>query len=415
MKADVAVIGGGSAGIAAAVAAARSGAEVLLVERNPSPGGNACSARVHTLCGLYLLRKDENKPLAYANQGFPREVAESLLSSGGARGPIRMGRLDVLLHSPEAFGALALELAGKFPNLRLLTGTSLKQVWKNDEGGIAALELTTPRGDITVDVAAAVDASGDSGLTFAAGAGTELAPLENLQRPAYVLGLSGIDPSLMRADGRLALAHTISSAVSNNQLPPEALGASFKEGIGSGETWMTIDLSAESFDPRNRSEREALMDGASDLAARITAFLAANVSGFRNARIQSQPEQIGIRESRRMAGRYTLTGNDVLTGRRFPEEAALSAWPVELRVKAGNVRLRFPEEERPCGIPMDALRSRDVPNLLAAGRCISSTHEAHAAIRVIGTSLATGEAAGKEAARVADQPCRRRHLDGVPQ
>lgn len=403
MKVDTAVIGGGSAGIAAAVAAARSGAEVLLVEQNPSPGGNACAARVHTLCGLYLLREDATKPLEYANDGFPREVAESLLAAGGARGPVRMGRLDVLLHRPEAFGVLALKLVAKFPNLRLLTRTTLKQVWKNGDGGISALELTTPRGDVAVGVGVVVDASGDSGVAFAAGASTELAPLENLQRPAYVLGLSGVDPGLMGADGRLSLAHAISSAVSQNQLCKEALGASFKEGVAPGEAWMTIDLGAETFDPRDGSEREALMDGASDLAGKIVAFLTANVSGFRDARIQSRPEQLGIRESRRMAGRYTLTGDDVLTGRRFAEEAAVSAWPVELREKAGNVRFRFPEEGRPCGIPADALRSRDLPNLLAAGRCISATHEAHAAIRVIGTSLATGEAAGKEAARLADQ------------
>jgi len=414
MKADVAVIGGGSAGIAAAVSAARTGADVVLVERNPFPGGNACSARVHTLCGLYLLREDESSPLNYANDGFPREVAESLLASGGARGPVRMGRLDVLLHAPEAFGTLALRFAGEFPNLRLLTGTSLEQVLKDDEGAIAALELTTPQGELTVDVAAAIDASGDSGLAFASGAATELAPLENLQRPAYVLGLGGIDPSHLKTDGRLALAHAISSAVSKGQLPRESLGASFKEGVGVGEAWMTIDLNAERFDPRSGSEREALMEVASDLAARITAFLASKVPGFRHARIQSRPEQLGIRESRRMVGRYTLTEKDVLSGRRFPEEAALSAWPMELREKAGNVRLRFPEKGRPCGIPMDALRSRDVPNLLAAGRCISSTHEAHAAIRVIGTSLATGEAAGKESARLADQPRPRRHLEGVP-
>lgn len=403
MKADVAVVGGGSAGIAAAVTAARSGADVVLIEQGSQPGGNAFSARVHTLCGLYLLRESETHPLQYANDGFPRETAEELLKSGGARGPVRMGRLDVLLHRPEAFAAFALGLIGELPNLRLLTGTSLRKVSRNSSGSIASLLLGSPAGELTLDAGAVVDATGDSGVAFAADAATEITALENLQRPAYVLGLDGIDPGLMKPDGRLALAHAISSAVSRGQLPKESLGTSFKEGVGDGELWMTIDLSAQNFDPRAEPDRDALMNDASSLAASITEFLGKSVGGFRHARISSRPERLGIRESRCIVGRQRLTGEDVLTGRRFPQEAALSSWPVELREKAGNVRFRFPEEGRPCGIPLDCLRSRDVPNLLAAGRCISTTHEAHAAIRVIGTSLATGEAAGREAARLAGE------------
>ncbi len=409
MRADVAVVGGGSAGIAAAVTAARSGADVVLVEQGPQPGGNAFSARVHTLCGLYLLRESETHPLEYANHGFPRETAEALLKSGGARGPVRMGRLDVLLHRPEAFAAFALGLIDQLPNLRLLTETSLRNVTRNSSGNIAALQLGSPAGDLTLEVGAVVDATGDSGVAFAAGAATEITALESLQRPAYVLGLDGIDPGLMKPDGRLALAHAISSAVSRGELPEESLGTSFREGVGDGELWMTIDLTAGDFDPRAKSDRDSLMNEAAILAESITKFLGKNVEGFRRARISSRPERLGIRESRRIVGRQQLTGEDVLTGRRFPEEAALSSWPVELREKAGNVRLRFPEGGRPCGIPLDCLRSRDVSNLLAAGRCISTTHEAQAAIRVIGTSMATGEAAGKEAARLAGESHKEHH------
>lgn len=404
MKVDVAVVGGGSAGIAAAVTAARNGAEVLLVERGSRPGGNACSARVHTLCGLYLLRERESDPLNYANDGFPRETAEALLKSGGARSPVRMGRLDVMLHHPEAFAAFALGLITQLPNLRLLTDTPLKKVLRTESGKIVSLLLGASPGDITVDVGAVVDTTGDSGVAFAAGAATEITPLKSLQRPAYVLGMKGVDPYLMAPDGRLSLAHAISSAVSGKQLPEEALGTSFREGVDAGELWMTIDLPAEQFDPRAESDRDSLMNKAALLADEITGFLLNKVEGFRHAKITSRPEQLGIRESRRIVGRQQLTEQDVLTGCRFPEEAALSAWPVELREKAGNVRLRFPEGGRPCGIPLDCLRSRDVSNLLAAGRCISTTHEAHAAIRVIGTSLATGEAAGREAALIAANP-----------
>ena len=115
-KVDVLVIGGGTAGIAAAVAAARDGAQTLLVEQNGSLGGMASGAFVHTLCGLYRLRDDATQTLEFANPGFAQEFSTRLLAIGGARGPVRMGRLDVLPHSPLALAFLADQITGNLPN-----------------------------------------------------------------------------------------------------------------------------------------------------------------------------------------------------------------------------------------------------------------------------------------------------------
>jgi len=135
-----------------------------------------------------------------------------------------------------------------------------------------------------------------------------------------------------------------------------------------------------------------------ELAVTITDFLTGELEGFRSARISSFPVRAGIRESRRVKGHYELTKEDILTGARFEDEVAFSSWPIELRETTRGPRFRFPEGNRSCGIPLGAIRSTDVTNLLMAGRCISSTHEAQAAIRVMGTCMATGEAAGRSAA-----------------
>ena len=99
-----------------------------------------------------------------------------------------------------------------------------------------------------------------------------------------------------------------------------------------------------------------------------------------------------------MIGRYRVTADDVAAGTEFPDTVAWSAWPMEFRETASGPRLRFPAEERSCGVPLRALQAENDPALFVAGRCLSCTHEAQASMRVIGTCLATGEAAGLAAA-----------------
>jgi hypothetical protein len=112
------------------------------------------------------------------------------------------------------------------------------------------------------------------------------------------------------------------------------------------------------------------------------------------------PPRAGIRETRRTLGRVVIERDDVLAGRRRDDEVAVSAWPIELWEDHRRARFEHPAE--PCSIPLGALVSRSTPNLGLAGRCLSASHEAHGALRVIGTALATGEAIGVAAALAAD-------------
>ena len=105
-----------------------------------------------------------------------------------------------------------------------------------------------------------------------------------------------------------------------------------------------------------------------------------------------------MRESRRWLGQARLTGEDVLSGRRFDDEIALATWPLELRETAKGAKLRFPENDLPAGIPLGSLRAAGDDRLFVAGRCLSCDHEAQASIRVMGTCFATGQAAGLAAA-----------------
>lgn len=393
MQVDVLVAGGGSAGLAAAVAAARAGARTLLVERHGALGGMASAALVHSVCGLYKLPAPGDAP-ELANGGFAAEFAERLLRSGGASGPHRMGRVDVLLQRPAAFAFVADEFARATPGLTVQLHTEI--IAAGREGAT----LTCRGKTWAVAMRAAVDATGDAVLASLRGAPCEMAAPERLQRPAFIFALGGVPPEALGDDARLRLARRVTDAVRAGRLPDGALGAHFRASPQPGEAYVTVDLTGgPTFDPldagcltRLETEGRAIADG-------LTRLLRAETPGFAGAYISAWPSRAGVRESRRVIGRRRIETADIEAGTAFPDAVAQSAWPIELRETAGGPKWHFPAGNRSCGIPLDALCAREDETLFVAGRCLSCSHEAQAALRVIGTCLATGEAAGRAAAQ----------------
>ncbi len=398
---DVCVAGGGSAGMAAAIASARLGARTLLVERHGSLGGMASAALVHSVCGLYKL-PGKGAPAALANDGFAAEFAGRLLAAGHAHGPVRMGRVDVLLHRPAAFAHLADTLTRE-------AGTNLSVRLHTELAGADAETVTLAcRGRFQhVHARAWVDATGDAVLATLRGAPSETEPSARLQRPAFIFALGGVDAAALDDDGRLRLARKIVVAVRAGQLAEGMLGAHFRASPQPGEAFVSIDLTGGAeFDPLDPDCLTTLEREGRELGETLTTFLRGEADGFAAAYVAAWPSRAGVRESRRVIGQYRVTAEDIAAGTEFPDTVAWSAWPMEFRETASGPRLRFPAEERSCGVPLGALRAEKDPALFVAGRCLSCTHEAQAALRVIGTCLATGEAAGLAAAiQVEDGQC----------
>ncbi|MGH7327202.1 MAG: FAD-dependent oxidoreductase, partial [Polyangiaceae bacterium] len=128
-------------------------------------------------------------------------------------------------------------------------------------------------------------------------------------------------------------------------------------------------------------------------------FFKMRVPGFENARLAATATQIGIRESRRIVGEYTLTANDVREARHFPDAVARSAYPIDIHnpTGSGTTTVRLPQG-RAYEIPYRCLVPLEIENLAVAGRCISTTHEAHATTRLTPTVMTLGQAAGTAAA-----------------
>lgn len=396
-KADVLVLGGGSAGLAAAVSAARRGARTILVERHGFAGGMGTAALVHTFCGLYL---PGDGPAVIANPGLPEEI-EARMRAATGQAPVRMGRVWVLRQDPVAFARIADEL---------LREAGVETLFHSEVTALAAtgdgweLAAVCRGAGVKISSAALVDASGDAAaaeLLESDRALSAMTEAPRLQRPAYIFAVRVLSGEV---ETGLTLAGRIVDGVRRGLLPAAAMGLHFREGGRAGEIFGTLDLSGEetgAYDPLDPRCLAGLERTGREVATAAVGFLAAEVMGWAGAAISQWPVRAGVRESRRWIGRQVLTGDDVLAGRRWPDEIALATWPLELRETNRGPKLRYPVDDRPAGIPAGCLQPVGIERLFVAGRCLSCDHEAQASIRVMGTCFATGQAAGAAAAGIA--------------
>jgi hypothetical protein len=221
-----------------------------------------------------------------------------------------------------------------------------------------------------------------------------------LQRPAYVFGVH--HAGAMDDDARLQTAGLIVEGIRAGDLPVDSLGLAFRGSGRPGEAFGTLDLAGDgmtaAYDPLDPACLTGLEILGRATASKTMAWLAGKSGFWKNAYISHWPARAGVRESRRWIGEHVLTGDDVLAGSRFEDEIGLATWPMEFRETPRGPKLRFPEGNRPTGIPLRCLKPAGIDRMFVAGRCISTDHDAQASTRVMGTCFITGEAAGRAAA-----------------
>ncbi|MEM1083064.1 MAG: FAD-dependent oxidoreductase [Verrucomicrobiota bacterium] len=387
MKTDLLVIGGGSAGLAAAVTAAREGLKVIMVERHGMAGGMGTASLVHTFCGLYFI--DGNQAVI-ANPGFSEELADRMESVTG-RGPVKMGRVWVLPQHPVDFARIADELLRE-SGVNVLYHSELIALEPGWQARVAC------RGEIFgIEAGAVIDASGDAVGAALLGLDDDRTPAERLQRPAYVSGVQGVVGEL----ASLELSGRIVEGVRSGNLPKASLGMHFRGSGRDGEVFGTLDLAGEErgdFDPTDPACLSAVEETGRAVASAVVGYLKDNQSGWERAYVSHWPARAGVRESRCYRGESVLSGEAVLKGERREDEVALATWPMEMRETNRGPKLRFPDDGKAAGIPAGALRVKGMAGLFAAGRCLSCDHDAQASIRVMGTCFATGQATAQLAA-----------------
>ena len=390
---DVCVAGGGPAGLGAAVAAARLGARVCLLERHGFLGGNFTAAAVGTVCGLYVRDGDG---WDHVTRGIALEVAEALGARGAGFGPVPFKETAVLLYVPWAAKRLFDHLVGEDDRIRLLLHTQVVDVLREDDR-VEAVVVATKRGLRAVRAAAFVDATGDADVVFHAGGATVTSPGGRRQHASMQFVMQHVDGAAAMAAGLDELQRLIAEhgghlsrdggAVLPTFRPGEFIGAMTRVRARDGGP---LDVT----DPADATFGE--LEGRR-LAEEAAAFLVDHMPGFADAFLADTAAALGVRESRRIVGEYTLTGGDVTGLARFDDAVAAGAWPQEYHLEGRSTEYVFLPPGACYQVPHRALRPVGLANVWAAGRCLSADPDALASTRVMAPSLALGQAAGTAA------------------
>lgn len=403
---DLAVVGGGSAGTAAAVTAARLGLRTLLVEEMPFLGGMSTGGCVGTYCGFYLQEADGSlSPLV---GGFPLELAQTLLERGHAYGPIPFKQTAALPYVPWGVKLLLEERARAETNLRVLLHAKLTHAIV-EEGRIRGLAVHTRGGRIGVSARVYVDATGDAELSRLAGVETRVG--EEIQYPSMMFTMQNVN--LKEALANLARLPEILAAHFERDGLPRKSGNLIPTGRP-GEVLVALSRLARADRAVDATEADELtwgeMEGRTQ-AARLGEFLRRHVPGFAEAYVADSAARLGVRETRKIVGEYVLREDDVLGLRRFEDAVGRSAWPIERHVAGGETHWTFLEPGTWYTIPYRCLVAREVDNLLVAGRCVSAEPAAFASVRVIGPCMLEGQAAAVAARGLRDRDVAARDLD----
>lgn len=410
---DVIVVGSGSAGATAAIAAGRAGAKTLLLERLSFLGGTS-TAVLDTFYGFYNPGKESRKVVG----GISEDVMTGLKRySSWVERPNTHGAGTGVTYHPE-FLKVVWETLVQQAAVDVLLNAWVQDVVACD-GIVQGLVVATKLGLRRFDSKIVIDASGDADICHFAGVGYELAgDLDPAQTLTTTFKLVNVD-----MDRRKMISKTEFHALMAAAAESGAYALPRKEGSDHitpvDHMTATIMTRLPSFYNHgngvvNATDPELL--SAAEMEGRVQAieyirFLRDKVPGYEKAQLSTFGTQIGVRETRRVYGDYRLTREDVLTATQFDDQIGLCGAPIEDHHDGADTKWHYLPEGKCVCVPFRTLIPRDGTNLLVAGRCFSATHDAHASVRSMAQCMSMGQAAGVAAAMAAEARQTPREID----
>jgi len=387
---DVAVCGGGPSGLIAALAAARGGARTALIERYGFLGGMATAGLVAPISVFnYNGRRIVD--------GLPWEFVQRLAAIGGAEEERPLGNITF---APEKYKLVAqrmlLEAGVTLYFHSYLTGC------RKEGGRITHIVVENKSGAQAIGARYFIDATGDADLAWHAGVAMQPAA-SKLQPASLIFMLGGVDtdalPMLRHSQQGvnyhdLAIRETLERLRETQEIPifggPWYCGVLTKGVVLVNMTRTQADMA----DNREATEAECLLREHVHL---FTDLLRRHVPAFRDAVLLATAPQTGVRETRRIKGYHTLTGEEYLHAVDFPDAVSRGCHPIDIHAAASTQqRCEFLKEA--AFIPYRTLIAPGFPNLLVAGRAFSADAVASASVRVQASVMGLGQAAGAAAA-----------------
>ena len=388
---DVVVVGGGPAGIGAALASARTGAHTVLIERDYRIGGTTVQAEV-TDIGLFH---------AWRQQIIAGPVWELVTSAvaeaGGSLPDFSKQEHDKWMEScvkvnPKIYSRLAEEMLRK-AGVELMLNTEITSIESTDFGWKVG----------SVNGRQVVDATGNATIAALAGA-NRIQSREKIRQPgSYFFWLSS--KGVKFDTETIKRAHK--EAIEKGELLPTDIYVGMdwfiRKGGGSGSYIPLADNSTP--EARAETNRKGY-----EIRDRVIAFIRRQ-PGLEHIEVTSSASEVGVRETYRVVGEKTITEHDYLAG-YVPEDAlSWSYWMVDQHnAGTSGARLVFHKEGKKGVIPLGAMLPKGVGNMLVAGRAVSSDHGANSALRVQASCMAMGQAAGVVAALAATRQCDPRNV-----
>jgi FAD dependent oxidoreductase len=393
---DVLVIGGGSAGATAAIAAARQGADVALVDRAAYLGGTGSSV-LDTFYGFYCPGAGQRKVVG----GIPDDVVNHLNDRGAAiERPNTYGAGTGITYDPELLKVVWEELASSVGVRILLHSYFLDVIMK--DGIVHGAVVANKTGLRQILAKVVIDASGDGDVAFRAGGVFEDWRSVPVQSVTTTFRLGNVDVDQARQVTKKQLWSLMTEAASSNEYHLPRLEGSVHitpyQGI-----MATNMVRMQLEDPTDPIQLSAAEIEGRRQALEYYRFMRDRVPGYRQSVLLNFSSYLGIRESRRIIGDYWLTHEDVSNVQKFPDAIAMCGAPIEEHHAGSDTRWEYLPEGAAYDIPYRCLLPKGVEGLLVAGRCLSASHDAHASVRSMGQCMAMGQAAGLAAAQAASK------------
>ncbi len=387
-KYDLIVVGGGFAGVGATISAARKGLSVLLVEKSNCLGGAASNSFVIPFGGFFSGSENSKGEHKLYSAGVFREIIAELEKFGG-KSAIQGEWFN------EEYLKLVLNRMVLDSGAEILFHARLFES-DTENGTVKSIKVATKSGVTELSADYYVDATGDADLAAFSGFPYQLGREEDelCQGMTLCFRVCNVDTELFKKE-RDKLSSLYHKYWVENKLN-DAFGwiLAFPYVVSDGVLHFnsTRVVKRCPVDPFELTKAEI---EAREMVFAVFDFLKKNSKVFEKAILTSTAPEIGVRESRKIRGEYILTGDDLVKLKRFPDTIAVGNFDIDIHNPSGTGNShRFFEKHEYYDIPYRSLIPTESKNLLVAGRCISVTHEAQAAIRVMPIVCCLGEAAG---------------------